>query len=254
VVTLLQTLAVTRRILLELLRSRRILVLWAVFPALMLVLFGLIYAGQADPAAAFARTAPKILVGAALFFSCLGGPVATLVAERENGTLRRLLLSRLSGASYFLGVVGAFVVVGAAQSLVVCGIAAAFGARFLGSCAAGALIVLLSIAAYCGLGFCFGTFFARRTEDVNGPIAAFGVPLLVLGGTFFPIEILPASLLAVAQFNPVFHMNAALVQVTLGAPLVALAGHITVLAAFAGGAVALGVASYRHLLRTEQNA
>jgi ABC-2 type transport system permease protein len=245
---------VSRRVLLELARSRRILVLWAVFPALMLVLFGLIYAGKGDAGAAFARTAPKILVGAALFFSCLGGPVATLVAERENGTLRRLLMSRLAGSSYFLGVVGAFVIVGLAQSLVVCGIAAAFGAQFLGSWVAGAVIVLLSIAAYCGLGFCFGTFFARRTEDVNGPIAAFGVPLLVLGGTFFPIEILPPSLLTIAQFDPVFHMNAALVQVTLGAPLGDVSQHIAVLAACAGGSVVVGVASYRHLLRTEQSA
>jgi len=244
---------VARRILLELVRSRRVVIFWAVFPALMLLLFGLIYAGGSTPAASFDRTAPKILVGAALFFSCLGGPVATLVAERESGTLRRLLLSPLGGASYFAGVVGAFLVVAALQTLIVGSIAAAFGARYHGSLPLGAAIVALTVACYCGLGFFFGVYFARRTEDVNGPLAAFGVPLLVLGGTFFPASILPRVLLRAAVFDPVFHMNEALVAVSAqGATLAAVGSHLAVLGLSALGALLLGVISYRHLLRAEQ--
>jgi len=45
---------------------------------------------------------PPTLVGAALFFSCLGGTVATVVAEREQQTIKRLFLSPLSGVSYFI--------------------------------------------------------------------------------------------------------------------------------------------------------
>ena len=43
------------------------------------------------------NAAPSTLVGAALFFSCLGGSVATVVAEREQQTLKRLFISSLSG-------------------------------------------------------------------------------------------------------------------------------------------------------------
>jgi len=244
---------VTWRILVDLVRNRRILIFWAAFPALMLVLFGLIYAGGSTASASFSRVAPKILIGAALFFSCLGGPVATLVAERESGTLRRLLLSPMSGVSYFLGVVVAFLVVAAGQTIIVWGIAAGFGAHFTGSFSLGALVVALAVASYCGLGFCFGTYFARRTEDVTGPIAAFGVPLLVLGGTFFPKEVLPPFLLTAALANPVFHMNEALVAVgTEGASLLAIRGHLVFLGAFTCVSLMLGLVSYRRLLRVEQ--
>ena len=246
-------LTVTRRILRELANNRRLLSMWAVFPALMLLLFGLIYAGGSTTAASFSRTAPKILIGAALFFSCLGGPVAILVSERESGTLRRILLSPLSGASYFLGIVLTFLAVAVAQTVIVCGVAAAFGARYEGSASMGLLVVVLAVASYCGLGFFFGTYFARRTEDVNGPVAAFGVPLLVLGGTFFPVEVLPPFLLKVAFFNPVFHMNEALLAATVGgASREGIYEHLWVLAGFALLSLLLGVASYRRLLRVEQ--
>jgi len=36
-------------------------------------------------------TAAGVLMAAALFFSCLGGTVANLVAERERRTMRRWL-------------------------------------------------------------------------------------------------------------------------------------------------------------------
>ena len=74
----------------------------------------------------------------------------------------------------------------------------------------GLLIIVLSVFSFVVAGFYFGARFAKRTEDVNGPVAAFGVPLLVLGGTFFPISILPPYLLALVYIDPIFHMNQAL--------------------------------------------
>jgi ABC-2 type transport system permease protein len=220
----------------------------------MLLLFGLIYVGGTGSAAlSFDRTAPGILIGAALFFSCLGGPVTTLVSERESGTLRRLLLSPLSGFSYFVGVFLAFGLVALGQSCIVYGVASAFGGRFHGSLWLGALIVILAVASYCGLGFFFGARFARRTEDVNGPVAAFGVPLLVLGGTFFPPSIMPPFMLKVAMFDPVYHMNQALKGVAAqGLSASAVGFHLWVLGAFAVGSLLLGILSYRRLLRSEQ--
>ena len=86
------------RMLLEFTRSRRVLGLWVLFPVAMLVLFGWVRAEEAGGLGpAFAFTAPGILIGAALFFSCLGGPVSVIVGERERGTLRRLLASPMTG-------------------------------------------------------------------------------------------------------------------------------------------------------------
>ena len=124
-----EVLAVPNRILLELVRMRRNLIFWTVFPALMLLLFGLIYAGGGRTRASFDSTTPGILIGAALFFSCLGGPVALIVTERERRTLRRLLLSPLKPVSYFLGIVFAHLIIASGQGVIVYGISFAFGGR-----------------------------------------------------------------------------------------------------------------------------
>jgi len=102
-----QTLAVAQRIWLEHRCQDRRLIFWALFPALMMLLFGLVYAYNDSMRAGLDPMAAGVLMGAALFFSCLGGTVAILVAERERRTRRRLLASALQPLAYFLGVVSA---------------------------------------------------------------------------------------------------------------------------------------------------
>jgi ABC-2 type transport system permease protein len=246
-------LMVAGRMLQELRHTRRSLVFWALFPSLMLLLFGLIYAGNGSTAAAFNYTAPGILIGAAFFFSCLGGPITVIVAERERNTLKRLLLSPLTGTSYFLGVLLAFLAIAAGQTVIVYGIAFAFGGTFSGSLLLGLVIILLSVASYVGLGFLFGSRFTKRTEEVNGPVAAIGVPLLVLGGTFFPSSTLPDYLFRIAHVNPIFHMNEAMDAVSAeGLGWSVVTDHLIFLTAFAALTLALGVRSYRSMLRRER--
>jgi ABC-2 type transport system permease protein len=113
----------------------------------------------------------------------------------------------------------------------------------------------LSVASYVGLGSFFGARLARRTEDATGPIAAVGVPLLVLGGTFFPTSILPKYLLAVAYADPVFHMNEALRGVSAKAATLAdVHLHVIFLFAFTVFPLMLGVNSYKKMLRQEKHA
>ncbi len=245
--------AVASRILRELLHTRRSLIFWAVFPALMLLLFGLIYAGGGGNSKSFDFTAPGILIGAALFFSCLGGPVALIVAERERRTLRRLLLSPLAPSAYFLGIVAAYLAVAFGQTLIVYGVAYLFGGRFQGNVLLGLLIIFFSVFSFVGMGFYFGSRFTRRTEDVNGPVAAFGVPLLVLGGTFFPPSLLPDYLLRAAYLDPIFHMNQALKAVSAtGAGIQEIQTHLLFLILFTLLSLGLGIRSYRTLLIKEK--
>ncbi len=224
--------------------------LWLLFPMLMLLLFGWVYADEyGGVGAAFTATAPGILLGAALFFSCLAGPVSLLVGERERRTLRRLLLTPLSGEAYFLGIVWAHVSIALGQTAVVYGITYAVGGGFAGSIALGLLILVLSVTTYVGVGFYFGAKLAGSTEDVNGPVAAIGVPLLVLGGTFFATDMLPPFLYLAAHANPIFHMNEALKPVASGAGgLSDVADHVLALACAAGLAIILGARSYRAML------
>lgn len=251
--------AVARRILTELFRRRRSLISWLIFPALLLILNGLITAGgnnrEIAVGTAFEMAAPPTLVGAALFFSCLGGGVATVVSEREQQTLKRLFLSPLSGVSYFLGIFLAHSVIGVGQTLVIFAIATAAGASFPGAAwFLAILIILLSILSYVGLGFMLGTQFARRTEDVSALIAAFGVPLMVLGGAFLPISLFPDSLKKVAKFNPIYHMTEALSNALLNTdnPLGDEGAHFWFLLVFSILMVAVGWLSYRRMLVQER--
>ena len=250
-----QTLAVAWRLLLEQWRQRRGLIFWAVFPAAMMLLFGLVYAHNASMRAGLDAAAAGILVGAALFFSCLGGTVALIAAERERRTLRRLLASPLHPAAYFIGVVLAQLLLAAVQVVMLYSIAWLIGARFHGSLWLGGLILLLSAFAYVGMGFFLGARFARRSEEVVVALSAIGVPLLVLGGTFFPLEIMPPAMQAVAQFNPMLHMNQAFKGVAAyGLGVGDLRFELIFLVLFCALSLSLGVRSYRQFLTPQQRA
>ncbi len=248
-----QTLAVAGRILVEQARQRRTLFFWALFPALMMLIFGLIYGHSAAMRVNLDAATAGILIGGALFFSGLGGAMAIVATERERGTLRRLLVSPLRPAAYFGGVVLALLAVAAMQTVVVYAVAWPLGARFHGSVALGALVLALCVLGYVGLGFVFGARWARSADDISGPLSAFGVPLLVLGGTFFPMELIPDGLMALARWNPVLHMTEALKAVAArGAGFDAITGHLAFLAVFGAGSLAVGALAYRRMLVRER--
>jgi ABC-2 type transport system permease protein len=250
-----QTLAVSQRILTELWRRKRSLIFWMVFPVTILVINGLILEERAQLSMgdAFAQAAPSSLVGAALFFSCLGGSVATVVSEREQQTLKRLFVSPLTGLSYFLGILLAHVCIGLGQTGLVLTTALILGAKFSGSPLLAALIIGLSIVNYVGLGFALGAQFARRTEDVNALVATFGVPLLLLGGTFLPVSLFPSSLLQLAHYNLIYHMNEALSRVlNRGDGIGAIAPHLTVLVGFGMFLMGAGWFFYQRMVQVER--
>ena len=92
-----------------------------------------------------------------------------------------------------------------------------------------------------------------RSEDVNALVAAFGVPLLILGGAFLPASFFPETLLNLAQFNPIYHMTEALSGATVGeAEWEELSGHLAFLWGFAIAMAILGWLSYRRMLQVER--
>ena len=249
------TIAVAQRILLELVHRRRSLVLWSVFPVFILLLNATILAerAQLSQAEAYQLATPITIVGAALFFSCLGGTVCTVVGEREQQTIKRLFLSPLSGLAYFLGIFLAHTTIGIGQTLIVITIALWSGAEFKGSVILTIVVIALSILAYVGTGFILGTQIAKRTEDVNALIATFGVPLLLLGGSFVPADLFPQNLKDLAQWNPVFHINEVLAGVMNDKPWTDISHHFTFLVYFALVMVIGGWVSYQGMIERERN-
>lgn len=249
-----QTLAISERILRELITRKRSLIFWMIFPIFILLINSYIIAERAKITTTLAMkiSAPSSLVGAALFFSCLGGTVATIVSEREQKTLKRLFISPLSGISYFLGIFLAHSFIGILQTILVYGLLFVLGKSISGSIILGLLIIFFSIISYVGLGFILGTQLAKRTEDVNTLVATFGVPLLILGGTFFPSSLFPERLLYIAQFNPIFHMNEALIEVWgKGKYFEDIQGHFFFLIIFSLTMIFLGWWCYERMIKSE---
>lgn len=209
-----ETSALSHRILTELIKRKRSLIFWSIFPLSILFINGYILSERAnlELSEAFKISAPTSLTGAALFFSCLGGSVSTVVSEREQKTLKRLFISPLSGVSYFLGIFFAHFSIGMGQTILVYFTLFLLGETIEGSLFLGLIILFLSIASYVGVGLILGTNLAKRTEDVNAIVATFGVPLLIIGGSFLPTSLFPDGLLNIAQFNPIFHMNEAMIK------------------------------------------
>ncbi|MGL5035156.1 MAG: ABC transporter permease [Microcystaceae cyanobacterium] len=250
-----EIIAIAERILRELLRRKRSLIFWSIFPIAVLLLNGFIFADRSGLPIneAMELAAPASLVGAALFFSCVGGSVATVVSEREQNTLKRLFISPLRGTAYFFGIFFAHSWIGIAQTLLLYAVAACFGATFNGSILLGITIIALSIVSYVGVGFLLGTQLARRTEDVNALVATFGVPLLILGGAFFPASIFPPTLKAIAIYDPIYHMTEALSGVWANADSwTDLASHLQFLSLFSSLMVIAAWLSYRQMLERER--
>jgi ABC-2 type transport system permease protein len=251
-----ETLAVGQRILIELIRRQRSLMAWAIFPIAILLLNGCIMANSPSQtlAKAFQQVAPSTLVGVALFFSCMGGTIATVIAEREQQTFKRLFMSPLTGLAYFSGIFMAYGCIGIGQGVLVYLVAACFGADFPSTPGLGLIILILSIAAYVGVGFTVAAHLGRRTEDVNALVSTFGVPLLMLGGAFFPTSLLPNALLKVAKFNPIYHMIKAMVGVAAqGESFSQVQDHVLFLGGFALLSLGVGWWSYCCMLRSERS-
>lgn len=246
--------AIAQRILTEWWRRKSRLGFWIIFPVFVLLLNGLIVADRAELPLAVALdfACPATIVGVALFFSCVGGTVATLVTERERGTLKRLFLSPLLGVSYFLGIGIAQSTVAIAQSVVLIGMALSLGAKYQGSIGLGLGILFLSILTYVGIGFILGTQLAQKTEDVNTLVAAFGVPLLILGGAFFPVSIFPETLLNIAQFDPIFHMIQSLSFAWTGSDFSGFQHNFYILLIIAIFALITGSFTYRQMWRRDR--
>jgi ABC-2 type transport system permease protein len=251
--TIYGSIAVAQRIAVELWRRKVGLLCWTLFPISILMTNGLTLAEQSKLSLgkAFNQSIPPSLMGAALFFSCFGGSIATLVAEQEKGTLRRLLVSPLSGLAYCTGIYLAYGAIGIGQMLLVYGIAAFMGADLKGNLLLELLVVLLGMATYVSAGFTVGAKFARRTEDVNALIAAFGVPLLMLSGAFVPIEFFPKILQNAANFNPIYHMIEALADILQRNK--GLTDHFWVLVGWASLMLGGGWFSYNQLLGSERS-
>ncbi len=111
------------------------------------------------------------------------------------------------------------------------------------------LVLLLTILAFASIGIIAASF--TMVLKRGDPIAwLFGVSANLIGGVYYPVEVLPGWLQSIAEWLPVTHALRALRLALLqGAPIWTLAPDLLALAAFAAVLLPLSMYAFRFAVR-----
>ena len=201
-------LTVAWRILLTLRGDRRTLGLVVLMPAFIIFLFGEVFP-VAEPVA-------PVLLGVFVFILTYILTAIGFLRERTAGTLERVLVSPISRSGLVVGYVLGFGVLATVQSLVLLGSGVYFlGVEFEHGVGLFFLVELLGAMTALGLGIVL-SLFARNEFQVLQFMPTVIGPQIILGGTFLPVESLPAYLEWPARLMPVTYLIEGMKYVVLG--------------------------------------
>jgi ABC-2 type transport system permease protein len=135
-----------------------------------------------------------------LFFTT-GFGIATLLGERRNGTLSRMLAAPMAPGTIILGkILTSFVLGFVATWVLVAATTLALGARW-GSPLPLAAVIAAAVIAATGISVAATTL--AKTEDQASTFNSIVAMLLaVLGGTFFPLSQAPEAMATISQITP----------------------------------------------------
>lgn len=180
-------------------------------------------------------------------FIPLIGLSAMFAMERQLGTLRRVLVTPTSKATYLAGTVLGQVLTAVVQMALLVG----FGAIVLKlnwghAPAATALLIITSALAAGALGTMLGTFVKTEAQG-NGLSIMIGMVMAMMGGCWYPIELFPGVIRTAAQALPTYwSMQGMLDILTRGQGLQGVLLESGVLLGFALVFFVIGVLRFRY--------
>lgn len=237
-----RTFAVAGRVLSQLRRDHRTLVMLLLLPALLMSLLWWMF--EATPGSVFDRIGPGLLALFPFFIMFLVTSVTTL-RERSSGTLERLLAMPMGKLDFLFGYALAFGLMAALQSVV----AVAVSVGLLGMEVAGQLWLLTVVAvADAVLGSSLGLFvsaFAQTEFQAVQFMPAVVVPQILLCGLLVPRDRLPEVLEAVGDVLPLSFAVDAMQTLTRTSATGEVWPDLGVIALFAVGGLALGAVTLR---------
>lgn len=180
-------------------------------------------------------------------FIPLFGISALFAYERQQGTLRRVLTTPTSKATFLLGTIAGQVV----MALIQMSLLILFG-MFVLDLQWGnqplALFVLLTCAALAGaaIGTTMGTFI-KSEGQASGLSIMTGMVMALLGGCWYPLELFPAAVQTIVKIFPTtWAMQGLLDLVLRGGGLTDILLESAVLLGFAGVFFTIGVMRFRY--------
>jgi ABC-2 type transport system permease protein len=166
--------------------------------------------------------------------------------ERQRGTLRRLLTTPTTSATYLLGTILGQVATALVQMLLLVGFgSAALRLNWGRDPAALALMLVSSALAAAALGTLIGAF-ARSEGQAGGLSWLLGMLMALLGGCWYPSELFPQAVRTASQVLPTtWAMQGMLALVVRGQGLAGVLLPVAVLWGMAAIFFAIGVKRFR---------
>jgi ABC-2 type transport system permease protein len=150
------------------------------------------------------------LLGMNIMGSSIWGLGYTIVDARRKKLLKRLVATPMSRAEYLVSYLVSRIALLVAEVVVLLGFAVVFfGVPVRGSIAQLALIILVSVLAFGGLGLLIASR-ARTIEGASGLMNVVMMPMWVLSGVFFSSENFPKAVQPFIQALPLTATNDAL--------------------------------------------
>ncbi len=180
-------------------------------------------------------------------FIPLIGISALFAYERQEGTLRRLLITPTQKATYLFGTMVGQIATALGQMLLLVG----FGILVMGldwghaPLALGVMLIASTLAA-AALGTTLGTL-VKTSGQANGLSIMFGMVMALLGGCWYPLELFPQFVRSAVRVLPTTWAMEGMLDIVLrGQGLSAVLPEAGVLLGFAAVFFALGVWRFRY--------
>jgi len=220
---------------------------WVAYPLFQIGIVALIYGDTRRDLLNYAVVA---LAANTCIFSTIYFVGEILDRERVKGTLIGLFLAPCPRLSWLTG----FALVGVVEMALSAVVALAFGylalgVRFQPNWAALALTLTLFLAALWGIGIIFSAIgvYLKKANPFSNLVSPF---MILLGGVYYPVALLPDPLRWVARGLPMGYGMQALADAALhGAGIGALAPNLVPLAGFALIMPILGVLAFNWIVR-----
>ncbi|HQR27102.1 MAG TPA: ABC transporter permease [Nocardioides sp.] len=236
------TVAVAGRVLTQLRRDHRTMVMLLFLPTLLMSLLWWMF--KDSPGFVFDRIGPGLLALFPFFIMFLVTSITTL-RERSGGTLERLLSMPMGKLDFLFGYAIAFGVMAALQSVV----AVAVSVGLLGMDVVGPVWLLTLVAvADAVLGTALGLFvsaFAQTEFQAVQFMPLVVVPQMLLCGLLVPREQLPPFLEAISNVLPLSYAVDAMQELLRTTDTGEVWRNLAIVAGFAVAGLALGAATLR---------
>ena len=173
-----------------------------------------------------------------------------IVHDKEKGFLSRLLTTPLRPVEFISGYSLCLVVIAIAQIIIFILVGWLLGMDIVGSVGLAFLIFFLTGLCSIGIGMVVASL--SKSENQAEPLCwIFAMPLAILSGCWFSVEMLPSYLRNVAYAFPYTHaIDASRAVITRGVGMEVVSNDVLFLAGWAVGVFAIGVILFRRSMRS----